>query len=567
MLENLPKTVQEIHDWSWEQLAPFFEELNAVELNADNIDGWLKDYTRLAALVFEWISRARVATTQDTTDEVADAHYKRLLDEVIPHLRMAENQIKLKLLNSGLVPDGMEVPLQVIRADAELFREANLPLFSEEQKLGMEYARITGAQTVEIDGEEKTLIQLAPYYLEQDRDLRERVWRLQMERWLQDREAINELWGKLLDVRQQMATNAGFDDYRAYRWRDMKRFDYTPEDCDTFHRAIEEVVVPAAERIYAKRREQLGVETLRPWDLNVDPLGRDPLKPFEDIEEFIEKTRLVFQHVDPKAERYFSIMADEGLLDLGNRKGKGPGGYCTSFPHSKRPFIFMNAVGVAGDVRTLLHEAGHAFHQFEVQNLPYIFQRGYPIEFAEVASMAMELLASPYLSSGNGEAFFSDDDARRWRIEHLEKIILFWPYMAVVDAFQHWVYTHVDEAKDPANCDAKWAELWGRFMKGVDWSGFEDVVMTGWHRKQHIYRYPFYYVEYGLAQLGAVQVWGNALKDQSAAVADYFRALALGRTASLPELYATAGAKFAFDADTMGTAIELIETTLAELEG
>jgi oligoendopeptidase F len=251
-------------------------------------------------------------------------------------------------------------------------------------------------------------------------------------------------------------------------------------------------------------------------------------------------------------------------LDVGNRKNKAPGAYCADFMVARRPFVFGNAVGVSGDVRTLLHESGHAFHTFESDHLPYIQQLDVTMEFAEVASMSMELLAGPYLSRQHG-GFYSDPDAARDRVEHLERIILFWPYMAVVDGFQQWAYTH-PEGVDPAACDAKWQELQQRFMPGVDWSGLETELMTGWHRKQHIHRSPFYYVEYGLAQLGAVQVWRNALQDQAGAVAQYRRALALGGTKPLPELYAAAGAKFAFDADTLGEAIELLETTIEQLQ-
>ena len=244
-------------------------------------------------------------------------------------------------------------------------------------------------------------------------------------------------------------------------------------------------------------------------------------------------------------------MRREKLLDLVNRKRKAPGGYCTDFSAVKRPFICMNAVGVHDDVQTLLHEGGHSFHVFETASLPYHQQTQVPMEFAEVASMGMELLAAPYLAADQG-GFYSPADAARARIEHLEGTLLFWPYMAVVDAFQHWVYENPDAATDPVNCDRTWGEQWDRFMRGVDWGGLEEEKVTGWHRKLHIFQVPFYYVEYGLAQLGAMQVWRNALRDQAKAVANYRQALALGGTVTLPELFATAGAKFAFDAQTLG---------------
>jgi oligoendopeptidase F len=274
----------------------------------------------------------------------------------------------------------------------------------------------------------------------------------------------------------------------------------------------------------------------------------------------------VFWQVDARLGDYFQTMRSEGLLDLENHKGKAPGAYCTAFPATQRPFIFMNAVGLPTDVRTILHESGHAFHVFEAQRLPYAGQRHPGAEFAEVASMGMELLASPYLSSGQG-GFYAQPEADRFMIEQLERILIFWPYMAVVDAFQHWVYQNHAEAAQAENCDAKWLELWRRFIPGVDWGGLEAEAMTGWHRKLHIFRYPFYYVEYGVAQMGAVQIWGRALQDQKEAVTHYLKALSLGATARLPELYQTAGARFAFDAGTLEDVVALVETNLERLEG
>jgi oligoendopeptidase F len=452
-----------------------------------------------------------------------------------------------------------------MRAEASLFREANLPLLSDELKLSTEYDRIVGGQTVVWDGQELTLPQLQPVYLEPDRERRERAWRLAAERQLTDREAINALWAKFLELRGQLAANASLPDYRAYRWQQLLRFDYSPEDCFRFHQAIEQVAVPAAQRLYERRRQRLGVKTLRPWDLDVDLLSRPPLRPFAQVAELVEGTARIFQRVDPELSGYFEIMQREGLLDLDNRKGKAPGGYCDSFRASRRPFIFMNAVGVHDDVQTLLHEGGHAFHAFESYHLPYFNQLDPPLEFAEVASMGMELLASPYLPADEG-GFYSPEQAARGRVEFLERAVLFWPYMAVVDAFQHWVYENHEAARDPANCDGRWEALWQRFMPGVDWSGLEAERATGWQRKLHIHQEPFYYVEYGLAQLGAFQLWRNARRDQAGAVAAYRKALSLGDTAPLPQLYAAAGVRFAFDADTLRQAVDLAEETIDTLE-
>jgi len=388
---------------------------------------------------------------------------------------------------------------------------------------------------------------------------------LASQRRLTDRQAIDDLWTRYMTVRRQIAANAGLPDYRLYMWRKLLRFDYTPQDCMRFHQAIEDVVVPAALRTYEKRRLRLGVAVLRPWDLDVDPFGRAPLQPYRSISELEERTSTIFHKVDPQLGEYFEIMRRESLLDLDNRKGKAPGGYCTDFPVSQRPFIFANSVGIHDDIQTMLHEGGHAFHVFETASLPHSWHVQIPMEFLEVASMAMELLAAPYLMQDEG-GFYSPQDAARARIEHLERSLLFWPYMAVVDAFQHWVYQNHQLASDPKNCDAQWAELWRRFMPGVDWSGLDAELVTGWQRKQHIHSDPFYYIEYGLAQLGACQIWQNALADQAQAVAAYRRGLSLGDTVTLPELYTAAGARFAFDAGTLQEAVSLIESVVERLE-
>ncbi len=560
-----PETIHDVYDWDWSQYQVIMDDLMARELTEDSLDGWLNDWSQALSLMFEAFSRAQLANDKDTTDEQAESYLKQMYVSIYPKMVEANTQLGRKLVESGLQPDNFELSLKKMQTDIALFREENLQLNIREQALGMEYGKITGAQMVEWDGEEVTLKQLEKVYGDDDRAKREKAWKAVMDRWLQDREAINEVWRQLFDIRQERATNTGFDNYRAYRWQEFKRYDYTPADCETFHNAIEQIVVPVAKRRNEIRRQKLGVERLRPWDLEVDVSGQPPLAPWETIDGFAATAETIFTKVDPDLGGYFKTMREEELLDLPNRKSKGPGAYCTGFLYTGRPFIFMNAVGKRNDVRTLLHEAGHAFHAFETMaNLPYLHQRRYPIEFAEVASMAMELLAAPYLTQDQG-GYYTTADAARDRIAHLERIIFFWPYMAVVDGFQHWAYTSGDEARDPAACDAKWSELWSRFIH-TDYTDFDDIKATGWHRKQHIYRYPFYYVEYGLAQLGAVQVWANALEDQENAVKQYRQALALGGTRNLHELFGAAGAKFAFDADTLGQAVELIESTINDLE-
>jgi oligoendopeptidase F len=565
MFKTLPKDPDEFMRLDWSQISPYAEDLKKRPLSTGSLDEWVMDWSDLNRMVSEMFARLYVASTLYTSDPEVKARFNSFLDETFTPALAANQVLKQKLLTSGLQPQGFEIPLRNMVVEAEMYRESNLPLLNEEKKLVNEYDEIIGAQTVEWEGREVTTTQLQTVFHSLDRSKREKAWQMSMERRLADRQKLNELWVNMLDLRCRIAKNANFTDYRAYRWKELLRFDYTPDDCAAFHRAIEQVAVPASRRIYEKRQIRLGLSSLRPWDLNIDPLGREALKPFQTITDLEEKVSAIFKRVDPELGEYFEVMRNKNLFDLENRKGKAPGGYCNNYDMTRQPFIFMNAVGLQEDVATLIHEGGHAFHGFEEARLPYYHQLAVGMEFAEVASMAMELLASPYLLASEG-GFYSEKEAARARIEHLEEAVTFWPYMAVVDAFQHWVYTHPEAAVHPENCDQEWAELWQRYMVGVDWNGLDEVMVTGWQRKPHIFEVPFYYVEYGLASLGAFQVWRNALQDQRAAVKAYRRALALGGTVTLPKLYETAGTRFAMDARALQEAVSLAEGMIEELE-
>lgn len=573
MLKDLPNSPETLLAWTWPEISPFYQELASRPLSAENVDSWLADWSSVGEHIEEQYARISVATTVNTADQAAEEGMNKFLDGIFPNVMAAEEKLKEKLLASKLEPKGFKIPLRNMRAEADLFRTSNLPLLAEQQKLSIQYDKIYGAQTVQWEGQEVTLTRLAMNFQQPGREKREKAWKLKAARQLADMEAINKLWVKFMDVRARITKNAGKPSYREYAWQQRLRFDYTPADCKSFAAAIEQVVVPAARRIYEKRKKSLGVDTLRPWDL-VDgwysrptpPAGSPTLRPFTSIDELKQGVSTIFHRVDPVLGGYFDILLSEGLTDLENRKNKAPGAYCTSFPSLRKPFIFVNAVGIHDDVMTTLHESGHAFHVFETAAIPYIQQLAVPMEFAEVASMGMELLASPYLTRQNG-GFYSEIEAAHARIEDIESRILFWPFMAVVDSFQQWVYENSSAGAEPAACDAKWGELWDRFLPAVDWSGLEEIKLTGWQRKQHIHQAPFYYVEYGLAQLGAVQIFGNARKDHAGAVAAYRQALSLGGTVTLPQLFATAGARFAFDSAVLKTSVDLMEEVIDELEG
>jgi len=563
--DSLPKSAHDALNWGLTDFTPFYDDLLQRPLTAETLDGWMTDWSNLTALGREVGARLNVATTLDTNDEDAQQRFFTFVEHVGEKLEALDTQLMQKFVEAGLEPPDFAVPLRHMRSEIALFREENMPLLTELTKIENEYDQIIGNQRVVWEGEEVTATQLNPKLLEPDRAIRERAWRAIYERKLQDREALNALWGKMLQLRIQVAKNADKPDYRAYMWSSLGRHDYTPEDNMRFLNAIEQVVVPAATRLLERRKQQLGLDALRPWDMALDPANQPPLKPFQTADELISGGARIFSQLDPQLSGFYSTMQTGNLLDLDNRPGKAPGGYCVGFDVEGTAFIFMNAVGIHDDVQTLLHESGHAFHNFLCNAQPYVFQRDYPIEFAEVASMSMELIGAPYLDATRG-GFYTPVQAARAQIEHLEGMIRFWPYMAVVDSFQQWAYTHTDDAADPAKCDATWNNLWDRFMPGVDWSGIEQTRMTGWHRKLHIFTVPFYYVEYGLAQLGAAQVWRNALQDPVKALEDYRAGLALGNTRTLPELFEAAGAKLAFDADLLGDMVSLIERRIHELE-
>lgn len=548
----------------WNTVAPHFDALASEKLTAEGVGDWLVRWSELEKTLGEAGSWAGRAKSEDTTDAAAEAAYLHFVQQIVPAWSVAAQALKTKLL---AVPGYEPIPehqqfLRRLRSDAALFRAENVPIQAQLQTLANEYDKRTGAMTVTLEKRQMTLPEAEALWQSPDRRVREEAWRAVMDCWGEARTELDTLFLQQLPLRRKLAENAGLSDYRAYMWRAMRRFDYTPEDNEAFCAAIETKIVPLAQRLMEARRRKLGVETLQPWDLLADPESRPPLEPFADVGELESGTARIFGRVDPDLGRDFAKLRD-GFLDLGSRPGKAPGGYCSFFPRTGLPYIFMNAVGTESDVRTLLHEGGHAFHGLASSAAqPLLWNRGAPMEFSEVASMAMELLAMPYLAEDAG-GFYSDSDAERARREQLERIILFLPYMAVVDGFQHWVYTKAPEIVTAADMDGQWGILWDRFMGGTDWSGLEAERISGWHRKLHIFTVPFYYVEYGLAQIGALQIWRNAITDQAEAVRRYRAALALGNTVTLPELYEAAGAKLTFDRETIGELADLVASHLA----
>ena len=560
MIVSLPESPQAIADATWPELEPLYEALASAPI--DDPQTWLHEWSRLEEILEEAGTLAMIAYTCDTADPAKEAANLRWSSEIFP--KAIEMQVKLarRLVESGYSEPGLEVAIKGFRTDIEIFREENVPLFSELETLVAAYQKITGGLTVDWNGEKKTVPQLQPFLKDRDRTVREKAFRLGAQAYMDQRDEMATLFDQMYEKRQQVAKNAGFGDFQSYAFKSKHRFDYTPEDCASFHRAVEKTVAPAVERMMAHRRERLGIDVVRPWDTQVELEGARPLKPFSDIAGLVGPARRVFNALDPELGEQFGRMADEGLLDLDSRPGKAPGGYCTKLSWRGMPFIFMNAVGVPDDVSTLVHEAGHSFHDFASHRQPYTWERSVTHEAAELASMSMELLAAPHLVQPTG--YYAPDEARTAWTEHLEDVLVTLAHIASVDAFQAWIYTS-GKGGDATARDAAWLEMRARFERGVDWTGLERERESRWYRQLHIFEYPFYYIEYGIAQLGALQLWHASRSDPAGAIRRYREALSLGGTVSLPEMYRTAGAKLVFNEKDMGELVTLVESELERL--
>ncbi len=547
----------------WETLGPLYQKLLDRKLTCEHcLENLLLDRSELDAAAGEAEADLYIATTRRTDDEATQQAYATFVEEVEPKLRAVSFELDRKIVGSPFAKDLDQgrygVLLRRLAVDVELFRAENIPLQTECTKLDQEYARINGAMTVEFEGKTQTLPQMARHLEETDRGLRERAWRAVAERRLADAERIDAIYDRLVALRQEMARNAGFPNFRDFQHRRLHRFDYTPADCLAFHDSIAAACVPAMRELHRERARHLGLHALRPWDLAVDPKGRAPLRPFRSADELLDKTSAIFHRMDGELGSMFDSLRHGDCLDLESRRGKAPGGYQYQRQRSRRPFIFMNAAGLHRDIVTVVHEAGHAFHSILSKGDPLVEYRSSPIEFAEVASTSMELLTLPYL-----EAYYSKTDADRARRERLEKFPTLMPWTAQIDAFQHWVYTN--PAHSHADRIRAWHDLNRRFGPEVDWSGLEPFNERSWQRQLHLFGLPFYYVEYGIAETGAMQVWLAARRSESAAIAAYKRGLALGGTRPLPELFAAAGCRFDFGPAVIGELQAEIHKALAAL--
>jgi oligoendopeptidase F len=559
----VPNTV-DLGDWS--QVEPMFKQL--IELagsieNVKDLEDWVLIGGELGAALDEEVAKRYINMTCDTASKDSKKAYLHFIETIEPGAKPYWHKLKELFVAS---PFAKKLPLKRwmvfkrgVDMEIKLFREANIPLQVQDAKLSQKYQELSGAMTVVFEGKEQTLQQLGRYMEETDRGLRQRAFEAIAARRAKDRGAIEDIFDEMIKLRTQIARNAGFKNYRDFAFKAKHRFDYAPADCAQFHKAVAELVVPLARAQQQRRKKLLGVETLRPWDLSVDVLNRTPLKPFSTVDTLVSKCQRIFKKIDPALAKDYAILRTKKLLDLESRKGKAPGGYQYTLEEARLPFIFMNAVGLHRDVETMLHEAGHAFHALAARQEPLLYYRSAPLEFCEVASMSMELLSGPHLTE-----FYSQADANRARRTHLENIIGLMPWIAVIDAFQHWIYTHPEHSRDERK--SEWLRLHKKFGGVEDWSGYEDTRAHMWQRQGHLFGSPFYYIEYGIAQLGALQMWLNSLKNVKHAVANYRNALALGGSRPLPELFKAAKIKFDFGPKTVAPLTKAITKELATLE-
>lgn len=550
---------------TWENLEPYFKNLLEREINSQtDLEQWLKDMSELEAVVSEDACWRQIKMTCDTENKSLEDAFTFFMMEIQPKVQPYADALNKKLINSPFTKELDEkkyfIYLRSVKKSIELFREANIPLQAELGIMQQQYGAIAGKMMIEVDGHEYTLQQASKFLESSDRNLREQVYRKMQERRLQDKNAIHDLYSGLIEKRHQVALNAGFKNYRDYKFVELGRFDYTKEDCFQFHEAVKLHVLPLVDKIYEKKKKKLGLDVLKPWDTEAEPAGVKPLHPFTTGKDLLEKAVVCFNELNPFFADCLKKMDELKHFDLESRKGKAPGGYNCPLAESGAPFIFMNAASQMGDVTTIVHEGGHAIQSFLTHHLELSAFKEYPMEIAEVASMSMELF-----SMNHWQSFFAqEEDLKRAKEYQLERIITIFPWIATIDKFQHWVYENPNHTIDERT--EKWFEIVNEFSsKALDTSGLDEYRKVSWQRQLHLFEVPFYYIEYGIAQLGAIGLWMQYINNPKQALENYINALSLGGTKTLPELYAAAGLKFDFSPEYIKTLMEFTANQMEKL--
>jgi oligoendopeptidase F len=549
---------------TWEELKPWLDKLMDRNLNSvEALKKWFRDRSEVEAVVSEDLAWRYIKMTCYTENEEYRKSYQDFIENIQPQMAPVADQLNKKAaaspyLNELSDKEGFDIMIRSLKKDIEIFRDENVPLYTEINTESQKYALINGAMTIDWEGKEITLQQGSVLMMSTDRKIRENVYHKISERRLKDKDTLDELFTKLITLRHKVSLNADFPNFRDYMFRSLGRFDYTPQDCFDFHEAIHGEVVPLLDKFSKERKAALKVEKLRPWDKAVDPEGREALKPFTNGKELTDKTIEVFRRIDPFLGQCLAVMKEMGHLDLESRKGKAPGGYNYPLSEIGVPFIFMNATSTLRDMVTIMHEGGHAIHNFLTRDLELNDFKSTPSEVAELASMSMELI-----SMDHWDIFFTNEaELRRAKREHLEDIIETLPWVATIDKYQHWLYEH--PAHTPDDRKKQWNLTFDQFADTVtDWHGLQNAKDYLWQKQLHLYEVPFYYIEYGMAQLGAIAVWRNFRKNRKAGLEGYQNALKLGYMKSIPEIYKAANIKFDFSRAYIK---ELMDFVRAELD-
>ena len=552
----------------WDEIKPYVNELLNRKISCSKcIEGIIRDASELSEHISEKGALLYIAMTCDTESDEKRSSFLDFVENVRPKLSEFSDSLNRRLIEHEAVknlPSRYDLMIRSMKNDVDIFRKENIPLGVEQTKLVTESQTINGAMTVEFNGNEYTLPEMRRFLESNERAIREGAWKAVSDRRMQDEERLSEIFDELIVIRSKIARNAGFDTYTDYMFRAMERFDYTKEDCLEFHDAIEAVCVPLMREINSQRVVSLDLDFLMPWDVNEktgvgpDLQGRAPLKPFDNVGEMVEKLSTLFHNMSKDLGEKFDMLVEMDTLDLDTRKGKAPGGYQYYLQKSRVPFIFMNAAGLQGDLETMIHEAGHAFHSIYCSHLELIGERGYPIEFAEVASMSMELMTQEQW----GE-FYDEEEANRAKMGHLEGVIFLLPWIATIDSFQHWIYSNPEHTREERA--RVWNSIRDRFGSNMNWEEYTKFRDVSWQQQGHLFGVPFYYVEYGIAQLGALQLWRTQRKDPGKALSDYSNAMRLGNTKTLPELFTAADIKLGFDERHLSSLIQEVRTAMAEL--
>lgn len=550
---------------TWQALEPFFNELKSREINSlSELEVWLKNRSELEASLEENFAWRYIRMTCDTTDEKLLQDFQYFATEIEPKIAPFNNELNKKFVQcpflEQLDKDTYFIYVRGIKKALELFREENISLQTQIQLEQQQYQSITGSMSVTLNGKEYTLEQASVFLKDINRDVRQQAWEAITTRRLQDKEKLDILFDGLLKLRHQVALNAGFENFRDYMFQALGRFDYTPEDCFKFHRAIQQEIVPLLAEQAQKRKEALQLTSLKPWDMEVDVSGKAALKPFQNGSDLIDKTIACFYKLDHYLGDRLAFMKAEGLFDVESRKGKAPGGYNYPLAETGAPFIFMNSANTFRDLTTIVHEGGHAIHTFISASLKLNDFKHVPSEVAELASMSMELI-----SMDAWDVFFdNEEDLKRAKRDQLKDVLKTLPWVATVDEFQHWIYTH------PQHTTAERSQAWERIFSSygknfVDWEGYPEALKNLWQKQLHIFEIPFYYIEYAMAQLGAIAIWKNYKENPQQGLQKYLEALKLGYTKTIPEIYKTAGIEFSFTAEYVKSLAQFVKNELAKL--